>query len=129
MRHLAPEHVPEVGELVEGVAAHDGADARDPRIARCDREPGPGELGAGDHRPQLEDLKATAIPAHTGLAVDRIAAGFEPDREQQCEHDWRGQNRADRATVMSKARLIASFTRGTVSGPGRQAAPPVPFRA
>ena len=67
-RHLAAQHVPQVRQLVERVAAQQLPDPRDPVVALLDREPGAGELGPADHRAQLVDLERLPVPAHARLA-------------------------------------------------------------
>ena len=74
-RHLPPQHVHEVGQLVEREAAQEGADARDARVV-VDLEERPAALhlvlvreleapglGVLDHRPELHDPElAPAAP-------------------------------------------------------------------
>src|SRR5204863_1809144 len=42
-RHLAAQHVPEIGHLVERVAPQERSDPGDPVVALVDRQPGAGE--------------------------------------------------------------------------------------
>ena len=60
-RHLAAQHVPQVRQLVERVAAQERADPRDPVVALIDRQPRADELGAADHRAQLVDREQLAV--------------------------------------------------------------------
>ena len=86
-RHLAAEHVDEVGQLVERRAAQQPPDPGDARVAGVDREAGADVLGAGDHRAQLEHLELAAVAADAALAVDRPAARLEADGDdRECEH-------------------------------------------
>ena len=57
-RHLAAQDVDEVRQLVDRRAPQERADARDPRVALVDGQPGAHVLGAGDHRAQLETSNA-----------------------------------------------------------------------
>src|SRR3954468_2546431 len=52
--HVAAQDVPELRQLVERELAQDAADARDPRVARVDREARTLLLGVDDHRAELQ---------------------------------------------------------------------------
>src|SRR5579884_2878182 len=66
-RHLAPDYVPQVGQLVKRVPPQELPDSGDPVISFLDGQPGTGELGAGDHRAQLVDLKSGAVSPGASL--------------------------------------------------------------
>src|SRR3989442_1713867 len=68
--HLAPQDVPELGQLVEAPAPEERPEARAPRIVRP-RPHGPGlVLGVHAHRAELEHLEAPAVQAHPLLPVE-----------------------------------------------------------
>ena len=81
-RHLAAQHVHQVGHLVEGGPAQPGAEPRDPVVALVDGQPLAHVLRAADHRAQLVELERPAVAADAPLAVDRVAVGLEPDRDR-----------------------------------------------
>ena len=72
-RHLAAQHVDEVGHLVERDAAQQPADPRDAGVALEHRRPHPDRVGAERHRPELEQVEHPAVPAGPRLSVDRRA--------------------------------------------------------
>src|SRR3954451_20600571 len=75
--HVAAEDVPELRQLVERELAQDAADARDPRVARVDREARTLLLGVDDHRAELQQLEVRAILADPRLAVENRPAVLE----------------------------------------------------
>ncbi len=95
-RHLAAQHVDEVGQLVERRAAQKSADARDPHVALADGQPGPEALGATDHRAQLQHVELVALAADATLAVERAAARLDADGEHRREQHRRGHEQDPR---------------------------------
>jgi hypothetical protein len=87
-RHVAAQHVDEVGQLVQRRAAQQRADAGDARVALGDRQARADRLRAGDHRAQLEHVEGAAVAADAPLAVDRMARALDPDG-----HDGEGEQR------------------------------------
>src|ERR1041384_7000315 len=98
--HFAPDHVPQLGCLVELGASQEASDPGHPWIS------GRGDRGTGAvrrHRAQLEDLELDAIAADTRSAVeDRSAAlnfdrnrsrgdqGRDDDQGRHCDQDIEG---------------------------------------
>src|SRR5689334_16932699 len=76
--HVAPEHIPELRQLVETGPAEEASRSRHPRIV-CELEGGSGDLGmrqqvgqlglgVGDHGPELEELETSTVKANALLA-------------------------------------------------------------
>ena len=100
------QDVDQVRQLVDRRAPQQRADPRDPRVALVDGHPGAHVLGAGDHRAQLVDLERVPVEADAALAVDRVPAALEPDRERRERDDRRASATSSApATARSSARL------------------------
>jgi hypothetical protein len=95
-RHLAAQHVDEVRQLVEARPAQQAPDTRDARVALRDRQAAADVLGAGDHRPQLEDVEGLAVAADAALAVDRRPRGLQADRQDRHQQQRRGEHERER---------------------------------
>src|SRR5947208_300322 len=139
--HLAPQHVPELRELVERQAAQDAPHARDARIPLVDGQPGSLALGADDHGAQLDELELLSASPHAPLAVERRASILELDRccrggeegarrreESRSEQDVEGALHLD-----PRAARTSSYTRSCASAAASQVralrARPVPSKA
>ena len=107
-RHLAPQHVDEVRQLVDRGPPQQRADARDARVALVDRHPGAHVLGAGDHRAQLVDLERVAVAADAALAVDRVPGRLEPHGQRGERDDRRASRRAARPRPRRRAPACAA---------------------
>jgi len=89
-RHLAPDDVPELRQLVDREPAEQAAGSRDPRIAAIDCEACALRLGSDHHRPELEQLEVCAVLADPRLPVEHRASICELDRERTgCEERTR----------------------------------------
>ena len=86
-RHLAAQHVDEVGQLVHRRPSQQRADARDARVALVDREARAELLRAVDHRAELQHVELAPVAADAALAVDRAALGLQADRDQRERDD------------------------------------------
>ena len=94
-RHLAAEDVHEVRQLVERRAPQDLPDARDAGVAGIDGHPGADVLGAVDHRAELQDVELAAVEADAALAVDRMPARLQADRDHRRDQQRRGDRQRD----------------------------------
>src|SRR5260221_304807 len=81
--HLSPQDVEQVRQLIEGEAAQEPADARDPWV--CGRHSGADADGVGTlaHRPQLEELEDHSVPADAALAVEDRSPRLQADRDRR----------------------------------------------
>ena len=105
-RHLAAQHVDQVGQLVERRAAQERADARDARVPSSTARPAPIALGAADHRAQLVDLERAPVAADAALAVDRVARATPGgSRRAASASSGEAASSAVPATATSSARL------------------------
>lgn len=96
--HVAHEHVPELGQLVQAGLADEAAELGDARVVlELERGIpfGPGRgvrleqvaqhlFGVGDHRAELEALELASATAHAGVLVD---GGAARGHEDQCPDD------------------------------------------
>ena len=99
--HLAPEDIPELGQLVEAGPPQEAARPRDPRIVgQLERvtldlvellQVGKLLLGVADHRAELDDLELAPVEADPRLAEEHRTAVLRPDGEPD--------RREDRATA------------------------------
>ena len=115
-RHLAGEHVDQVRQLVDRVAAQPGADAGDARVAGVDDQPRAHALGVGDHRAQLVELERLAVEPDAALAVDRVPVGLEPDQDRRHGQQRRREQQRRRRPARCRARAC----RGRSSRPLRR---------
>ncbi len=93
--HLAPEHVPELGELVHGGRTEEATDGRDARIVfELEQRTLPNVpvseltdpfLRIDDHRPELEHLERLAGSAHANLAEQGGAPVPQADERHRRE--------------------------------------------
>src|SRR4029079_4533993 len=81
--HVAPEHVPELRQLVHGEAPQDAADARDPCVALVDGEAGADVLGADGHRAELHEVEILAVLPDPRLAGEHAGSVVELDRKRR----------------------------------------------
>ena len=91
--HIAPEDVEELGELVDGVAAHKGAEGRAARVAR--HRPAVGLAVVQAHGAELVHVEALAIAPHALLLEDDGAGRGKLCADDRHEHDGRGEHDED----------------------------------
>ena len=70
-RHVAPQHVPDLGQLVDGARPQPAADRRHPRVVGLEPHPGAVVRRARHHRAELDDRELPAAAPDPGL-VKRI---------------------------------------------------------
>ena len=88
-RHLAPDDVDELWELIELGRAQDGADPGHTRIpTAAHRRSHP--VRSGDHGAELEDAEGTSVLTHPLLPEERRAAALELHRGGEQEDHGRG---------------------------------------
>ena len=89
-RHLAPQHVQELGQLVQLAAPQEGAEREEAKVARrgdhASLRPRPVV-----HRPELEHREGPAVEADALRAVEDRPRAAQPDaerdqREQRADH-------------------------------------------
>ena len=121
--HVAAEHVPELGHLVEVGAPEDPPHLRDPVVA-SGRPLRSVALGVDPHRPQLQDLERIAVLAEALLAVEDRPAIAEHDRERG-DPDHGQEHEPDQAPDREVEDPLAERARGAkirmhdVAVPGR----------
>ncbi len=104
--HLAAQHVPQLGQLVDRGLAQQVADARDARVALVDRVARALGVGVDDHRAQLQHLERLAVAADALLAEeDRPASS---SRTASAEAASSGRRRASGRRWRRRRRAPAS---------------------
>ena len=88
--HVAPEHVEQLGQLVDGVAAHEGAEGRAARVAGDG--PAVRLMHVHAHRAELVHVEQLAVASHALLLEKDRAGGGELGADDRHEHDGRGQH-------------------------------------
>ena len=92
-RHLPPQHVEKLGQLVQVRAPQEPTDPRHPRIVG-DR-PGRVRVVVDPHRPKLQQLERTFVLADPGLAEEHRAGARAPHRQRDREKQGRQHQQAD----------------------------------
>ncbi len=95
-RHLAAQHVEELGELVERGASHEGSDARDPRIVLLRLRDACAVL-RDRHRSELPDVEFAPSEPVAALPEEHRALARRLDRDRAREHRRRAHREEDRA--------------------------------
>ena len=94
-RHLAAEHVDEVGQLVEREPPQQVACTRDSGVPREHRRPHADGVGAKLHRPQLVEVERLPSHADPALPVDDGPARAELDRDRRGHEEGGSERQAD----------------------------------
>lgn len=95
--HFAFEDVPELGDFVDVVFAHEGADAEAAGVVFLAPLGAFAGFGVEFHGADLEDVEGFADDAGAALAVEDGTAGFEPDEGAEEGDDGGGEDEADEA--------------------------------
>ena len=112
--HLPPQHVEELGQLVQMGGAEQPPQASHPLVV--DRRPHrPAALGVHLHGAELPHAEGPAAKADPLLAVEQRAAVLEAVDEPDQRRDEHRQQAADQAGEQVDGRLD-----GTVDGPASQ---------
>ena len=104
-RHVAPEDVPELRQLVEVRPPEEAAERRHARVVLARPDRAGLALGVVQHRAELDDRERLAVEAHALLPVEhrarrdvsRTSARDEPERDRQHEQRRAGDHDVDDA--------------------------------
>ncbi len=88
--HVAPQDVPELGQLVQAGLAQELPHPRDIRAAHRPHALGAQVRGVLAHRPELQHREMPAVESDPALAVVDGPCVVEPDRRRDGDHE-RGQ--------------------------------------
>ncbi len=111
--HVAPEHVPQLRQLVEPRLAHQAAEPGDPRVVLARRPDRPrGLLGVRTHRAPLQELEVLAAHAHARLAVEHGPRARQPHAERRQHRERQRQDQQHGRDQASPARFTVDIARG-----------------
>ena len=91
--HVAPEHAPELGKLVEFGTAEEGPETGDAGITGRGHR---GAVGGGSHRAQLDNRNETAAPPDSFLDEESAGARGASGEEGKCEEGEAEREQAQR---------------------------------
>ena len=131
-RHLAAQHVQQVGKLIQRGPAQERADARDARVVRVDRQPRADVLGAVDHRAQLEHVERLPVagrraaggrspgPRDSRRIASIASAQHRRAQHQQQRGDQRCRGRGARSSASPRPHPTRRRCRGAASPTARR---------
>src|SRR5688572_12407980 len=121
--HVALEHVDELGQLVNGVAAQPTPDRGDPFVA-LGRLLNDGPVFRDGHGPELEHIDDLSIQAIAPLAEDCGTGRSQLDQHSNEQQEWRQHDQRDQADADVHAALDqarCALERGFTHGNDRHA--------
>ncbi len=109
--HLAFEHVDQLRQLIQLLAAQKPADAGQPVVVQTGRRTAPG-FGIDDHRAKFEDAERLAVPARANSAIKHGSLGIDFDDDAEHEQNRTHQDQTQQARDDVKGAFDAFGDRG-----------------